>query len=315
MRSHLVFQQLLQSLRKMLEKSPTHSPRQTTHLKPAAFNAPPLLGERVGVRGQFALAVSIIFTVLQTNAVEIIAHRGASYDAPENTLASVRLGYEQGADGVEIDIHLTKDNRAAVLHDYDTARVSGAKLVVSNTPLADLQKLNVGAWGKWTNQPFNEKIATLEDVLALVPAGKKLFIEIKTGPEIIPAVAQALKNAKPKPDQLTIITFNYESAKAAKKTFPKLKTYWLVGYAKDKVTGEFPKLDETIAKAKAAGVDGLDLNFNWPLDKTTIAKIKSAGLECHVWTVNDPAKARELATAGVDSITTDRPKWLRDQLK
>ena len=116
-----------------------------------------------------AVAVSILCAAMQSFAVEIIAHRGASYDAPENTLASVRLGYEQGADGVEIDIHLTKDNRAAVLHDYDTARVSGTKLVVSNTPLADLQKLNVGAWGKWTNQPFNEKIATLEDVLDLVP--------------------------------------------------------------------------------------------------------------------------------------------------
>jgi glycerophosphoryl diester phosphodiesterase len=263
----------------------------------------------------FALGVFILCACVQNFAVEIIAHRGASYDAPENTLASVRLGYEQGADGVEIDIHLTKDQRAAVLHDFDTARVGVTKLVVSNAPLAEIRALNVGAWGKWTNQPFNEKIPTLEEVLDLVPAGKKLFIEIKTGPEIIPAVQKALQNAKPKPEQLIFITFNYESAKAARKTFPNMKTYWLVGYAKDKVTGKFPQLDETVAKAKAANVDGVDLNFNWPLNKTTVGQIKAAGLECHVWTVDEPAKAKELADAGVDSITTNRPKWLREQLK
>jgi glycerophosphoryl diester phosphodiesterase len=263
----------------------------------------------------FVVGVSILCACVQSLAVEIIAHRGASFDAPENTLAAMRLGYEQGADGVEIDIHLTKDNRVALLHDFDTLRVSGTKLVVSNTPLAELQKLNVGAWGKFTNQSFNEKIATLEEALQLVPAGKKLFIEVKTGPEIIPALAEALKISKSKPEQLIIITFNYESAKAAKKTFSRMKTYWLVGYAKDKTTGEYPKLDETIAKAKAAGVDGVDLNFNWPLNKTTVGQIKAAGLECHVWTVDDPAKAKELADAGVDSITTNRPQWLREQLK
>jgi glycerophosphoryl diester phosphodiesterase len=261
------------------------------------------------------LGVSILWAAMQSLAVEIIAHRGASFDAPENTLAAFRLGYQQGADGVELDIHLTKDNRLAVLHDYDTARVGGTKLVVSNTPLADLQKLNVGAWGKWTNSSFNEKLPALEQVLEIVPAGKKLFIEIKTGPEIIPALEKILKSAQPKPEQLIIITFNYDSAIAAKKTFPKLKTYWLVGYAKDKTTGKFPELDETIQKAKAANVDGLDLNFNWPLTKTTVGQIKAAGLECHVWTVDDAAKAKELAEAGVDSITTNRPKWLGDQLR
>jgi len=249
-------------------------------------------------------------------ALEIIAHRGASYDAPENTLASVRLGYEQKADGVEIDIHLTKDNQVAVIHDFDTARVTGGpKLKVVDLTLAELQPLKVGAWGKWTNQPFNETLPSLPEVLKLVPSGKKLFIEIKTGPEIIPALKSALDAAKLSPNQLRIITFNYESASASRKTFPQIKTYWLVGYAKDKITGKLPELNETIAKAKAADVHGLDLNFNWPLTKETVAQIKAAGLECHVWTVNDAAKARELAASGVDSITTDRPAWLRDQLR
>jgi glycerophosphoryl diester phosphodiesterase len=261
-----------------------------------------------------SLSVFILALAMQCFAVEIIGHRGASFDAPENTFSSFRLGYEQGADGDELDIHLTKDNQVVVMHDYDTARVGGSTNKIKDSTLAELRQFEIGRFGKWTNQNFHEKIPLLSEVLDLIPPGKKLFIEIKTGPEIIPALAKILDHAKQKPEQLIIITFNYESAIAAKKRFPQLKTYWLVGYAKDKLTGKFPDLEETIAKAKAAHVDGLDLNFNWPLTKETVAQIKRAGLECHVWTVDDPAKAKELADAGVDSITTNRPGWLREQL-
>jgi glycerophosphoryl diester phosphodiesterase len=264
---------------------------------------------------KFASLSAFIFSLaVQCLAVEIIGHRGASFDAPENTLSSFRLGYEQGADGDELDIHLTKDGQVVVMHDYDTARVGGSTNKIKDSTFAELQEFEIGRWGKWTNSNFHEKIPLLSDVLKLIPAGKKLFIEIKTGPEIIPALGEILDHAKQKPEQLVIITFNYDSAIAAKKRFPQLKTYWLVGYAKDKATGKFPNLEETIAKAEAAHVDGLDLNFNWPLNKQTIAQIKRAGLECHVWTVDDAAKAKELADAGVDSVTTNRPGWLRDQV-
>lgn len=263
---------------------------------------------------KFAIAAALLL-VQNILAVEFIAHRGASFDAPENTLASVKLGYEQGADGVEIDIHLTKDEKIVVMHDYDTARTGGGpKKKITDQTLEEIRKLNVGHWGSFTNKNFNEKAPTLAEVLKLVPAGKKLFIEIKTGPEIIPALERDLKAAKQKPEQLVIITFNYETAKATRKTFPQLKTYWLVGWSKDKVTGEFPNFDDTLAQAKAANVNGLDLNFNWPLDKAGVKRLRDAGLEWHVWTVDDPAKARDLIALGVDSITTNRPQWLREQL-
>jgi glycerophosphoryl diester phosphodiesterase len=261
------------------------------------------------------LLVSILTLALQSFAVEIIGHRGASFDAPENTLSSFRLGYEQKADGVELDIHLTKDDKIVVMHDSDTARVGGSTNKIVNSTLAELRGYEIGRWGKWMNANFHEKIPLLSEVLPIIPPGKKLFIEIKTGPEIVPELVEVLKGAKAKPEQLVIITFNFESAIVAKKMLPKLKTYWLVGYAKDKTTGKFPDLKQTIAKAKAGHLDGLDLNFNWPLTKETIGEIKRAGLECHVWTVDDSAKAKELAEAGVDSITTNRPGWLREQLR
>src|SRR4051812_40827625 len=204
---------------------------------------------RIGV-----LVVSILTLTVQSFGVEIIGHRGASYDAPENTMASFRLGYEQGADGVELDIHLTKDDKTVVMHDYDTARVGGSTNKIADSTLAELREFEIGRWGKWTNANFHEKIPLLSEVLPIIPAGKKLFIEIKTGPEIVPALVEVLKEAKAKPEQLIIITFSFESAIAAKKMLPQMKTYWLVGYAKDKATGKFPDLKETIAKARSGGL-------------------------------------------------------------
>lgn len=271
-----------------------------------------------------ALFLAVFGLVLKSAAVEIIAHRGASYDAPENTLASVKLGYEQGADGVEIDIHLTKDEQVVVIHDKDIVRVSGmgtnsitAETVtnVVDLTLAELQKIDVGGWGKWTNHLVVERMPSLAQVLKLVPEGKKIFIEIKTGPEIVPMLEKELAAANLKPEQIVIISFDYESVVAAKQKFPKSKAYWLVSYTRDRSNGKLPGFYTTIAKTKTGGLDGLDLSHTWPLNRDRIQEIKSAGLECHVWTVDDPAKARELVKAGVDSITTNRPQWLREQLK
>ena len=108
----------------------------------------------------------------------IIAHRGESYDAPENTLASINLAWERGAEAVEIDVHLSKDNQVVVIHDPNTLRVSGIKKKIKNSTVADLKKLDVGSWK--SAEFKNEKIPTLKEVLATVPQSKKLIIEIKS---------------------------------------------------------------------------------------------------------------------------------------
>lgn len=263
---------------------------------------------------RLALVLAMMLFGQRMFAVEIIAHRGASFDAPENTLAAFKLGYEQGADAIELDVHLTRDQQVVVIHDGNTERVAGANMVIAERSLESLQKLNVGAWGKWTNQAFKEKMPTLAQALKLVPPGKKIFVEIKTGPEIMPALEKVIVQSKLAAGTVVFITFNYESAVAAKMVFRNFKTHWIVSYGKDKATWKLPELGEMISKAKQANVDGVDLNFNWPLDKEAVGRIKAAGLECHVWTVDDPERARELAAAGADSITTNRPKWLREEL-
>ena len=238
--------------------------------------------------------------------MEIIAHRGASYDAPENTLASVRLAWEQGADAVEVDVHLSRDNRVVVIHDADTKRIAGVKRIVRNLTLAELQKLDCG---RWKSPKFTgECLATLEDVVATIPPGKRMLVEIKTGPEIVP-------HFPPIPTNIAPISFDLDAITAMKSARPDLQCYWVVGWRRDwKRGGWLPKPAEMIEQALTNKLDGLDVGANGPVTAAFVKKAHSAGLKVYVWTVDAAAKARQLRTAGVDGIATNKPGWMRANL-
>ena len=256
-----------------------------------------------------ALASAMSITL---SAVEIVAHRGASFDAPENTLSAMKLAWAQKADAIETDLHLSKDGKIVIHHDFDTKRVGGVTNRIATQTWAELQKLDVGGW---KDPKFaGEKVPTFESFLATVEKGKRIFIEIKVGPEILPELARVIAASGKAPEQMPIIVFSFETAVAAKKKFPKHEVSWLHSWAKDKNTGEFPKIADLIAKAKAGGLDGLDLNQGFPVDKGFVKQVKAAGLKLYVWTIDDPTTAKRWADAGVDGITTNRPQWLREQL-
>lgn len=245
-------------------------------------------------------------------AVEIIAHRGASHDAPENTIASLKLGWEQNADGNEFDIYLTKDGKIVLMHDKTTKRTAGIDRPVVQQTLEELRTLDAGTWkgSKWAG----EKVPTMAEALAVIPEGKRLFIEVKTGPEILPELKRELDQSGKSTAQLVIIAFNYEVVQQAKQLMPELQVYWLASADADKKTGKKHSIGELIEKAKAAGIDGLNLNYKFPIDAGFVQQVKSAGLKLYTWTVNDAAIAKSLVAAGIDGITTDRPQWLREQL-
>src|SRR5687768_10419957 len=113
--------------------------------------------------------------------MKIIAHRGASFDAPENTLAAARLGWAQGAEALELDVQLTRDGELAVIHDEDAHRVAGVRLAVRDALWSDLAGLDVGRWKGATF--VGERIPRLGDMLAIVPRERRVFIEIKGGVE------------------------------------------------------------------------------------------------------------------------------------
>lgn len=261
-----------------------------------------------------ALLLLLLGLAAQTSAVDIIGHRGASHDAPENTLAAFKLGWEQGADGVELDIWLTKDGQIICLHDADTKRTTGVAKKVAESTLAELRVLEAGSWkdAKWRA----EKLPTLAEALALIPTGKRLVIEIKCGVEVLPALKRDLKAAGRPAAQLVIISFKHDVCAEAKKLFPKIPVLFLSSFKQDKASGAWsPTAGELIHKAKSAGLDGLNLSYKGPLDAAFVKQTHAAGLKFYVWTVNDAEIARKLVAAGADGITTDRPGWLRGQLR
>lgn len=249
----------------------------------------------------------------------IIAHRGASHDAPENTLAAVRLAWAQHADAAEVDVRLTRDGRLAVIHDSDTQRVAGRAHDVAGSTLAELQALDVG--GERDGRFAGVRIPALEEVLELVPAGKRVFVELKGGPEstaeLRRCVGRALRDQPVPlaPEQIAVIAFDLATAIAAKLALPVHEVCWL---AETGDTAPAATLEEIARIAQNAGLDGIDVDAAWPLDAAIVQRVQQkcgGAFKIYVWTVDDASQARGLAAAGIAGLTTNRPGWLRAHLR
>ena len=159
--------------------------------------------------------------------MEIVAHRGASFDAPENTVVSQELAWKHGADAAEFDVRATKDGQLAIMHD---ATRRSAPLVATrkfaDLTLAELRQLDAGSW---KNQKFaGEKVPTIDEMLQHIAPGKRVVIHIYLGVESIAALAAALQRNHLSPKQAAIISFDFEPLKAVKKALPDFQTLWLV---------------------------------------------------------------------------------------
>ena len=260
-------------------------------------------------------AFVLLVPSMQADGQRIIAHRGASFEAPENTLSAFRLAWRRGADGVEGDFYLTRDGHIVTIHDGTTKRTAGVDLRVADSTLEKLRKLDVGAWKD--SRYRGERIPTLAEVLATVPAGKQIFIEIKCGSEIVPRLVAALKASHLSTRQTVVIAFDEQVIRTVKERMPNLTALWLVGYKQDKATGRWSPTRETVlATLKRIHADGLDSQANRAVvDKPFVESLRAAGMQFHVWTIDDPAEARHFQRLGVESITTNRPVFIRQGLK
>jgi glycerophosphoryl diester phosphodiesterase len=249
----------------------------------------------------------------------IVAHRGECFIAPENTMASYDLAWKKGDDAIELDIHLTKDGQVVVCHDSDTFRTSGnkEKVVLKNATLAEIQKVDVGSFKG--PQYAGQHCPTLKEVFDGMPAGKKCYVEIKSGIDVVPAWVELFKASGKTPDQIIVISFHADALAASKKALPQLKHYLLASYKQDKATKQWPDhpgVEDWIAEAKKGNADGLDLGANAGLTEARCKQVTDAGLELHVWTtaaitkanssVDDPKVAAQYAAWGAKSITTNR---------
>ena len=244
----------------------------------------------------------------------IIGHRGASFNAPENTLAAFRLALAQGADGIEGDFRLSADGHVVCIHDPDTQRVAGVRHVVAETPLAVLRSLDVGSW---KNEMWRgEQMPTLTEVAALMPRGKKMFIELKVGVEIVPALMAALDTSALALEQIVVISFDAEAIAECELRRPGLRTQWLTDYKQQDDGAWRPSEDTIMTMVQRAGADALGSKANRAvLDHSFLGRLSALDMrEFGVWTVDDPELARYYIEHGAWSITTNRPAWLREQL-
>ncbi|MYB53115.1 MAG: glycerophosphodiester phosphodiesterase [Acidobacteriia bacterium] len=271
------------------------------------------LAAQAGRSGRAAmLAAALAWLPLSGAAVEIVAHRGASYDAPENTLPAVELGWEQGADAVEVDIHQTSDGNVVAIHDRDTRRVTGKLGVVAEMRLDQLLLLDAGAWkgAQWSGT----RIPTLEQVLETVLPGKTLVVEIKCPRDVLPELERVL-DASGKREQVMLIAFDYDTISEAKQRMPDRPCYWLYGFSESEAaTYAVRSQDDLLERVQRAALDGLDVRHSGPWTAGLADALRKLGKALYVYTVNDAEQARRLRDVGVAGITTDRPAFLRKAL-
>ncbi len=233
--------------------------------------------------------------------VRILAHRGASAYAPENTMEAFRLGVEQQADGFEIDIHVTKDGEIVVIHDDTIDRTSDGSGSVSDMTLAELKRFNYNA--RFEEAYEHAEIPTLRQVLELV-RDRDLYLNIevkdilsKSGAyESLAAASAALVKEYGLEEQVIFSSFNHGSMVNLKRMFPELKTGLL----------HFAGLYRGEVYAKSAGADALHPLYIG-VNREMVEQAREAGVAVNCWTVNAPAEMDRMFDAGVDAIITDRP--------
>lgn len=237
--------------------------------------------------------------------MQIIAHRGASTQAPENTIAAIRRSWELGADGVEIDILLSSDDVPVVIHDTDTGRMGDRKLVVGRSTLKELKTVDVGV--KFAPEFTGERIPTLEEVLAEVPDRKYLFVEAKEAPaaQLAKALLPIFNKHKDwiANRQIVFMSFYPDLLWSAASKFPDLTLLLLLDNLR-----RLPRNIPQKLPSDAMPVHGLGLSHKIELPTKQRNALISAGALLNVWTENNPDNYTKWASADFDFLTTDYPE-------
>jgi glycerophosphoryl diester phosphodiesterase len=266
--------------------------------------------------GTMMAALPLVLLLAAAAMPQLVAHRGASAAAPENTVAAFRAAWREGADAIENDWRLTRDGHPVCLHDTRVDRTTDGKGAAAELTFEQVRALDAGRWKgeRWAG----EKVPTLGEMLAAVPPGKRTFLDVKAGPEIVPALAAEIEAASIPAERVAIIAFDSRVIAAAKKALPRIKAYWL--YAFERTGGKWSATaDELIEQLRASGADGLDVGLTADtaavVNAELAGKLAAAGLELLVWTIDDPALARKARDLGARAITTNTPAALRAALR
>ena len=251
----------------------------------------------------------------------LIAHRGESHDAPENTMPAFKMAVDRGF-GFECDIYLSADKKLFTFHDNNLKRTTGGKHTekcIDANWENTISKVNVGGWGKWKGSKFDPTgPALLENVLKLARDGRYIYVEVKgDDPSWVPYIKEVFakqNNATPK--NVLFISFGNEVCSELKRQMPEYRVYWLTnGKVKsNKAGGRYYTADEIIEILKKLGVDGVDIRFTSEIiDAAFVKKVKDAGFSFHVWTIDSLKTAETAFSRGVDTVTTNCAKKMLDE--
>ena len=240
--------------------------------------------------------------------VEVIGHRGASTEAPENTLAANNLAFQQKADGVEVDVRLTKDKQLVCMHDKSAFRTAGKRNLIKESTLKQLKSLDVGKWKgkKWSG----EAIPSLQEVLSQMPLNKKIFIEVKEGIETIDPLIEDIQKSNLDPKYISIISFHQEVVKRVKQAMESLTVNFLIAFSSPK---EFLD-EEVLLKLLEFNLDGVGAESHSRLSRNFVELISEKNKKVHVWTVDDINQAKKYKEMGLSSITTNVPGLIKSAL-
>lgn len=235
--------------------------------------------------------------------MRIIAHRGASGYAPENTLKAFRLAAEMGAADFEFDVHRTKDGVLVVHHDYDLKRTAGSEARIADLAYPELEKINVAA--HFSRDPSFQRAPRLEEVVQLLgPAAALLNLEVKNDGNVYPGIEeQLLAFLELRPgltEKCLVSSFDHGTLKRFRTLSPSLRLGYL-GHGLSTVL-----LAPALSGARAVGA----VNFHMALRiafRTNVALIRRAGFKVFVYTVNGKEDALRMRESGVDGIFTNYP--------
>lgn len=231
----------------------------------------------------------------------VIAHRGASGHAPENTLAAFRLGLELGAKAVEFDVHQTRDGELVVIHDDDFKRVGGRRAKVADLSLKEAQSIDVGSWMKGGNGFSGERAPTLEQVYELAQGRAEIHLEIKHGTTVYPGIeARVLSFLERRRalDRTVISSFDHRALFSVRGLEPRARIGYLLGLT------PMPKAWREMEWMRAE-------SLNISQRQASAPRIRAAherGLKVLVYTVNKQQELDRLSKLGADGAFCNYPE-------
>ncbi len=230
--------------------------------------------------------------------MKIIAHRGASKYAPENTISSFRKAIDLGCDGIELDVHLTLDNKLVVYHDYSLGRTSSGEGFIKDLTLEYIKEQDAGSW--FSTKFAEEKIPTLEEVLDVIPKSMLLIIEIKAiamDERKIGNYVVDILNKRGRIESTIISSFNHNILKDVQKISKEIKLgalmYTLLTGMENYLTND---VNYTSVHLSA------DL-----INEQLIMSLLERGIKTFVWTINDKYIAEVFRDLSVEGIITNIP--------